>query len=133
MHASVFQRKHLSLGVFKKLRCSKSARRCHFKFKIPKNTVSDHFFEVCMWFCKAGAIDSAPCQSDANAKVLQHLQKNNGRIWQAQAPEEDLRRWVSRGRRRRRDITIRLGGQGADFLERWHFGAPDLQSQNDFA
>ena len=50
------------------------------------------------------------------------MSKNDGRRGTF---EEDLERCIFRGRRSTRSEM--LGGQGADFLRRLHFGASDLQ------
>ena len=51
---------------FSRLRCRKSARRCgakhHCQVKSVKNC-SDHFLDVQILFCLAGARDCAPCQT----------------------------------------------------------------------
>ena len=61
--------KHTRVGaLFWKLWCRKSARRCgakHFR-KSKLGPLS----EVRVWFCVAGAMDSAPCQAWAKGRCL---------------------------------------------------------------
>ena len=109
---------------FWKLRCSKSARRCGAK-RVSKSKCTKHLslgpllavqkskvlktdglgalFEFRMWFCVAGARDSALCQKWAK-HVFFCISKSFGRRGTC---EEDPQRWISPGRRNTRDMFIR--------------------------
>jgi len=65
-----------------------------------------------MSFRVAGARDCAPFKSEQNVRFCRIL-KNNGRRGTF---EEDLQRCIFRGRPSTRDMFIRAGGPGADFL-----------------
>ena len=93
---------------FWKLRCRKSARRCGAKH-ISKSKSTKHrmyvpLLDVQMSFCVAGARDCAPCQTWAKREGFVAVPKNDGRRGTF---EEDLQRWIFRGRRSTRDVFIR--------------------------
>ena len=88
---------------FWKLRCRKSARRCGAKHvsksKVEKTEGHGALLDVQMSFCVAGARDYAPCQKWAKREGMWgfcRISKNNGRRG---AFEEDLQRYIFRGRR----------------------------------
>ena len=91
------------------MRDEKVARCCGAKH-ISKSKYIIHrvrtTYKVQMWFCVAGARDSAPYRSSESG-----ISKNNGR----------------RGTVQETCSAEMLGGQGGDFLRRVAFGASDLQ------
>ena len=92
---------------FWKLRCRKSARRCgakHISTSKGKNEGYGALLDVQMSFCVEGARDCAPCQKWAKRGGFVAFQKNDCRRGTF---EEDLQRWVFRGRRSTRDMFIR--------------------------
>ena len=91
---------------FWKLRCRKSARRCGAKHiwmsKVEKSVGYGALLDVQMCFRVAGAMHLV--KSEQHVRVLCSTSKNDGR----HGPfDEDLQRWISRGRRSTRDIFIR--------------------------
>ena len=121
---------------FWKLRCRKSARRCGAKH-ISKSKVQETegygaLLDVQMWFCVAVARDCAPFQKWAKRAGFVAFRKTIGRRGTF---EEDLQRYIFRGRRSTRDMFIRdVRRSGHWFPERLHFGASDLQFwKDDFA
>ena len=89
---------------FWKLRCPKSARRCGAKhisksINAQSATCSRHF-----WTLKRRFGDSPPCQKWAKCAGFVAFFKNDGGRGTF---EEDLQRWISRGRRSTRDMLIR--------------------------
>ena len=93
---------------FWKLRCRKSARRCGAKH-ISKSKVQETegygaLLDVQMWFCVAVARDCAPFQTWAKRAGFVAFRKTIGRRGTF---EEDLQRYIFRGRRSTRDMFIR--------------------------
>ena len=86
------------------------------KSKSTKHTILGPLLKIQMWFCVAGARDSAPCQKWAQKKRLCSSSKK----WCRHGTfEEDLERCMSRGRRSTRDMFIRdVRGSGRWFPQR---------------
>ena len=81
---------------------------------VKSTACSDHFLKVQMWFCVAGARDSAPKVSKAWGFCS--ISKNNGRRGTL---DEDLERCISRGGRSTGDMFIRdVRRSGRWFSER---------------
>ena len=95
---------------FGKLRCSKSARQCgeaHFKVQSVKNWGFRKHFEVRMWFCVAGARDSAPSQKWAKQEGFVVFCSSSKSVGRRGPLEEDLQRCMSCDKRNTRDMFIR--------------------------
>ena len=91
---------------FWKLRCRKSARRCGTKHisksKVEKTVGYGALLDVQMCFRVARTMHLV--KSEQHVRVLCSTSKNDGR----HGPfDEDLQRWISRGRRSTRDMFIR--------------------------
>ena len=98
--------------------CWKSAPRCG-AMHISKATRSKHhllgpLFNVQMWFCVAGARESAPCQRWENVILLYHFQKHR----QAWDIGRDLQECFLRSKCNTQDMLIRdVRGSGHWFPE----------------
>ena len=84
--------------MFKK--CTPLWREAHFEVKSGLGAL----FQVRIWFCAVSAKDSAPSQEREKCHSFVALTKNVG---EGGTFEEDLQRYISRGRRSTRDMFIR--------------------------
>ena len=100
---------------FWKLRCSKSARSCGAKHisksKCGKHTVLGAILEVemlkkCTQLRREAHFEVKMCKAHRSRSTFWTLKRRF--VWQAHRTfEEDLQRWISRGRRNTRDMFIR--------------------------
>ena len=89
-----------------------------------RTPASDHFWRF-MWFCVAGARDSAPCQKWAKPWGFCRISEKDGRRGTF---AEDLQRCISPGRRNTRDMFTRDVRRSEEISwEGLHFGASDRQ------
>ena len=106
-HFQIKMCKTLCWEHFWKLRCRKSVCSCgakHISTTCTKHIILGTLFEVRMWFCVAGARDSAPCQKWGRREGFLTFPKTMARVGHS---KEDLQRCISRGRRSTRDMFIR--------------------------
>jgi len=87
----------LEVEMFK--RCTPLWREAHFEVKSGLGAL----FQVRIWFCAVSAKDSAPSQEREKCHSFVALTKNVG---EGGTFEEDLQRYISRGRRSTRDMFI---------------------------
>ena len=100
--------KHVSLEMFKK--CTPLWREAHFQVKMLKHYMLGPLLKFQMWFCVAGARDSAPCQKWPKREGFVAFPKTMAGVGfrVAGAVQETC-------------SSEMLGGQGADFLRRVAF------------
>ena len=105
---------------FWKLRCRKSAHRCGAKHISKSKCLKHHGFgpllKVQMWFCVAGARDSAPCQKWAKRDGFVAFPKTMVGVGHLQRICKDAFRVA--GEVQAACSSEMLRGQGADFLSR---------------